>query len=292
MPHRPLPPSWCAASCDRWTKPKRLAEDLHARNRRAASAEFAAQGEPGSSTAERTRPRSETAGRRRRARDSTDPMAFVCSNLKPRRGKLETTRPKRRGRARDPRRMPRKGPREGCARRWGSCLRLARRKRVQDGSRRSRRKSVGFGACRWFARRGDASGARWTEFLTAVPAVRGGPRACSAQVGRSKLLLNGIARSRKARPADHRIAVSTGKRGADACGCACADKRPRRFRAPSCSNLFDPFSPLAAERRHLAASASPSPTRSSSATAAEIESLERSPRHRSDGMACPVARSA
>jgi signal transduction histidine kinase len=85
--------------------------------------------------------------------------------------------------------------------------------------------------------------ARWTEFLTAVPAVRGDP-GLLAQVA-LQLLLNGIRSIPEGDAGAHRIAVSTGsERGR-------VRLRVRDSGPPIPSAelpyLFDPFSPLAAE---------------------------------------------
>ncbi len=85
--------------------------------------------------------------------------------------------------------------------------------------------------------------ARWTEFLTAVPAVRGDP-GLLAQVA-LQLLLNGIRSIPEGAPADHRIAVSTGSER----GRVRLRVRDSGPPIPSAElpHIFDPFSPLAAE---------------------------------------------
>ena len=85
--------------------------------------------------------------------------------------------------------------------------------------------------------------ARWTEFLTAVPAVRGDP-GLLAQVA-LQLLLNGIRSIPEGAPADHRIAVSTGsERGR--VRLRVRDSGPP-IPSAELQHIFDPFSPLAAE---------------------------------------------
>jgi len=85
--------------------------------------------------------------------------------------------------------------------------------------------------------------ARWTEFLTAVPAVRGDP-GLLAQVA-LQLLLNGIRSIPEGAPAQHRLAVSTGSEG----GRVRLRVRDSGPPIPSAElrHIFDPFSPLAAE---------------------------------------------
>jgi signal transduction histidine kinase len=85
--------------------------------------------------------------------------------------------------------------------------------------------------------------ARWTEFLTAVPLVRGDP-GLLAQVA-LQLLLNGIRSIPEGAPADHRIAISTGsERGR--VRLRVRDSGPP-IPAAELQHIFDPFSPLAAE---------------------------------------------
>ena len=85
--------------------------------------------------------------------------------------------------------------------------------------------------------------ARWTEFLTAVPAVRGDP-GLLAQVA-LQLLLNGIRSIPEGAPADHRIAVSTGsERGRERL--RVRDSGPL-IPSVELQHFFDPFSQLAAE---------------------------------------------
>ena len=85
--------------------------------------------------------------------------------------------------------------------------------------------------------------ARWTEFLTAVPAVRGDP-GLLAQVA-LQLLLNGIRSIPEGAAGEHRIAVSTGSEG----GRVRLRVRDSGPPIPSAelAHVFDPFSPLAAE---------------------------------------------
>lgn len=85
--------------------------------------------------------------------------------------------------------------------------------------------------------------ARWTEFLPAVPAVRGDP-GLLAQVA-LQLLLNGIHSIPEGAPAQHRLAVSTGSEG----GRVRLRVRDSGPPIPSAElqHIFDPFSPLAAE---------------------------------------------
>ena len=85
--------------------------------------------------------------------------------------------------------------------------------------------------------------ARWTEFLTAVPAVRGDP-GLLAQVA-LQVLLNGIRSIPEGAPAQHRLAVSTGSEG----GRVRLRVRDSGPPIPSAElrHIFDPFSPLAAE---------------------------------------------
>ena len=85
--------------------------------------------------------------------------------------------------------------------------------------------------------------ARWSEFLTAVPTVRGDP-GLLAQVA-LQLLLNGIRSIPDGAPGQHRITVSTGsERGR-------VRLRVRDSGPPIPSSelphIFDPFSPLATE---------------------------------------------
>jgi len=85
--------------------------------------------------------------------------------------------------------------------------------------------------------------ARWTELLTAVPAVRGDP-SLLAQVA-LQLLLNGIRSIPEGAPADHRIAVSTSsERGR--VRLRVRDSGPP-IPSAELQHIFDPFSPLAAE---------------------------------------------
>jgi signal transduction histidine kinase len=85
--------------------------------------------------------------------------------------------------------------------------------------------------------------AQWTEFLTAVPSVRGDP-GLLAQVA-LQLLLNGIRSIPEGAAGEHRIAVSTGsERGR--VRLRVHDSGPP-IPSAELAQVFDPFSPLAAE---------------------------------------------
>ena len=85
--------------------------------------------------------------------------------------------------------------------------------------------------------------AQWTEFLTAVPTVRGDP-GLLAQVA-LQLLLNGIRSIPEGAAGEHRIAVSTGsERGR--VRLRVHDSGPP-IPSAELAHVFDPFSPLAAE---------------------------------------------
>jgi signal transduction histidine kinase len=85
--------------------------------------------------------------------------------------------------------------------------------------------------------------ARWTELVTAVPAVRGDPGLLT-QVA-LQLLLNALRSIPEGAPGDHRIHVSTGCEG----GRVCLRVRDSGPPIPPAElpHLFDPFSPLDAE---------------------------------------------
>jgi len=171
------------------------------------------------------------------AHEINDPMAFVCSNL----NRVEEiwNHPTER------RDVPEilDECHEGLARlraTVGELLRLARR---------SESKTVPVdlaevvGSVLPLVRAEGRFRARWTEFLTAVPAVRGDP-GLLAQVA-LQLLLNGIRSIPEGAPADHRIAVSTGsERGR--VRLRVRDSGPP-IPSAELQHIFDPFSPLAAE---------------------------------------------
>lgn len=89
--------------------------------------------------------------------------------------------------------------------------------------------------------------ARWTEFLTAVPDVRGDPGLLT-QVA-LQLLLNAIRSVPEGAPSDHRIHVSTGCEG----GRVCLRVRDSGPPIPPAElpHLFDPFASLTGERETL-----------------------------------------
>jgi signal transduction histidine kinase len=89
--------------------------------------------------------------------------------------------------------------------------------------------------------------ARWTEFLTAVPAVRGDPGLLT-QVA-LQLLLNAIRSVPEGAPGDHQIHVSTGCEGGRVC-LRVRDSGPP-IPAAELPHLFDPFASLTAEREAL-----------------------------------------
>lgn len=85
--------------------------------------------------------------------------------------------------------------------------------------------------------------ARWTELLTAVPAVRGDP-GLLAQVA-LQLLLNALRSVPEGAPGEHRIHVSTACEGGRVC-LRVHDSGPP-IPADELPHLFDPFAPVAAE---------------------------------------------
>ena len=89
--------------------------------------------------------------------------------------------------------------------------------------------------------------ARWTEFLTAVPAVRGDP-GLLAQVA-LQLLLNAIHSVPEGAPGDHQIHVSTGCEGGRVC-LRVRDSGPP-IPAAELPHLFDPFASLTGDREAL-----------------------------------------
>lgn len=89
--------------------------------------------------------------------------------------------------------------------------------------------------------------ARWTEFLTAVPAVRGDPGLLT-QVA-LQLLLNAIRSVPEGAPGDHRIHVSTGCEGGRVC-LRVRDSGPP-IPAAEIPHLFDPFASLTGDREAL-----------------------------------------
>ncbi|RIK98235.1 MAG: hypothetical protein DCC71_21115 [Proteobacteria bacterium] len=84
--------------------------------------------------------------------------------------------------------------------------------------------------------------ARWTEFLTAVPEVRGDP-GLLAQVA-LQLLLNALRSIPEGAPRHHRIHVATSSEGGRVC-LRVRDSGPP-IPAEELPHLFDPFSPMAA----------------------------------------------
>jgi len=85
--------------------------------------------------------------------------------------------------------------------------------------------------------------ARWTEFLNAVPPVRGDP-GLLAQVA-LQLLLNAVRSVPEGAPGAHRIHVSTSSEGGRAC-LRVQDSGPP-IPAAHLPQIFDPFGPLATE---------------------------------------------